>query len=95
MDEKNTEKKEKEPVIPTKELPCDRQQALRAIHLLEKGTKQAFLDGELSAKDTDAILGRTKEAKQYCEAGDANACAVVGDLMARLTQNVSERASEF
>lgn len=92
MDKKNTEKKEDGPVIPTKELPCDRQQALRAIRLLEKGTRQAFLDGELSVEDTDTILGEVKEAKADCEAGDVNACAVVADLMARLTKSVSEIA---
>jgi len=93
--EENLEKKEEGSIIAGEQRLCNREQALRAIHLLEKGTRQAFLDGELSTKDTDAILGQTKEAKQYCEAGDANACAVVGDLMDRLTQNVPERASEF
>jgi len=56
MEEKKLEEKEKGPVIAGEQRLCNREQALRAIHLLEKGTRQAFLDGELSTKDTDAII---------------------------------------
>ena len=92
MDDRNLQKKEKGPVIPAEERPCNREQALRTIRLLEKGGRQAFLDGEISVEDTKVMLGRVEEARESCEAGDINACLVLNELVAKLTESKSESA---
>lgn len=92
MQEKNPEKKQEEPVIPVEEVLCNREQVLRTMRLLEKGSQQAFLDGEISVEDTKRILDRVKEAKERCEAGDVNACLVLDELVAQLTESISESA---
>ena len=89
MEEKNLEKKEEGPVISAEEV-CNREQALRTIRLLEKGTRQAFLDGEVSVGDTEAILDRVKEAKERCMAGDVNACLVLDELVTGLMGRITE-----
>lgn len=90
MDDRNLQKKEEGPVIPAEERSCNREQAMRTIRLLEKGSRQAFLDGEISVEDTKAILDRAKEAKEHCEAGDVNACLVLDELVAQLTESISD-----
>ena len=88
MEEKNLEKKEEGPVISAEEV-CNREQALRTIRLLEKGTRQAFLDGEVSVEGTKAILDRVKEAKERCTAGDVNACLVLDELVTGLMGRIT------
>jgi len=90
MDDRNLQKKEEGPVIPAEERPCNREQALRTIRLLEKGSRQAFLDGEISVEDTKVMLDRVEEARERCEAGDVNACLVLDGLVAQLTESISE-----
>ena len=65
---------------------CDRQRVLRTLRVMEKGTKQAFLDDELGVEDTKVILDRVRQAREACEAGDQNACVVLDALMDELTK---------
>lgn len=65
---------------------CDRQQVLMTLRLMEKGTKQAFLDNELGVEDTKIILDRVRQAREACEAGSENACVVLDSLMDKLTK---------
>lgn len=76
MDEKDPKENEERMAIPTVNA-CSPKHALRTIRLLEKGARQAFLDGEVGLEDTKVILDRVKEAVQRCQAGDANACQVL------------------
>jgi len=84
MNDKNLEKEEQAPVIPTEEV-CDKEQALLTMRLLEKGTRQAFIDGELGVEETSAKLNQIKEAKKRCETGDVSACLVLNELLGGLT----------
>lgn len=92
MDNRNLQKEEEGPVIPGEEESCNREEALKTIRLLEKGSRQAFLDGEVSVEDTKRILDRVKEAKESCETGDVNACLVLDELVAQLTEGISQSA---
>ena len=92
MDDRNLQKKEEGPATPAEERPCNREQALRTIRLLEKGSRQAFLDGEISVEETEAMLNRVEEARERCEAGDVNACIVLNELVAKLTESKPESA---
>ncbi len=85
MEEKKLEKREEGQVIAANE-ECNKEEALRTMRLLEKGTRQAFLDGELSVEDTRTRLDQIEEAKERCEAGDVSACQVLGGLVAGLTR---------
>jgi len=80
MKDKNQEKQEEIPVIPSEEI-CDKEQALLTMRLLEKGTRQAFLDGELGVKETSAKLDQINQAKKRCQAGDVSACRVLSELL--------------
>ena len=92
MDNRNLQKGEEGPATPRAEQPCNKEQALRTIRLLEKGSRQAFLDGEISVEDTKVMLDRVEEARERCEAGDVNACLVLNELVAKLTESKSESA---
>ena len=65
---------------------CDRDRVLSTLGIVEKGAKQAFLDNELGVEETKTILDQIRQAKEACEAGDENACAVLDNLMSRLTR---------
>ncbi len=91
MEGKNLKENEARTLIPGEKV-CTREQALRTMCLLEKGTRQAFLDGEVNVEDTYEILGRVKEARERCEAGDVNACLVLNELVIRLTGDIRETA---
>ena len=84
-----TEKSREGPVAAMKGV-CDREHALRTMRLLERGTRQAFLDGELAIEDTKLILDQVKEAKERCEAGDVNACVALKELVVGLTEGREE-----
>jgi len=92
MDDRNLQKEEEGPVIPRAEQPCNKEQALRTIRLLEKGSRQAFLDGEISVEDTKVMLDRVEKAREHCEAGNVNACLVLNELVAKLTESKPESA---
>jgi len=83
------EKSREEPVAAMEDV-CDKEHALRTMRLLERGARQAFLDGELGIEDTKLILDRVKEAKQRCEAGDVNSCLVLNELVTGLTEGREE-----
>ncbi|MBA7711580.1 hypothetical protein ES703_120546 [subsurface metagenome] len=85
MEAKKLEKKEDGQVIAANE-ECDKEEALRTMRLLEKGTRQAFLDGELGVEDTKIRLDEIEEARKHCEAGDINACQVLDVLVVGLTR---------
>lgn len=85
MQEKNLEEKGEGQAIATKK-ECNKEEALRTIRLLEKGTRQAFLDGELGVEDTKGRLDQVEQAYKRCEAGDVDACEVLDGLMAGLTR---------
>jgi len=85
MQEKNLEEKQGGQVIAANK-ECDKEEALRTMRLLEKGTRQAFLDGELGVEDTKTRLDQIEEAKERCEAGDVSACQVLDVLVAGLTR---------
>lgn len=89
MNDKNLEKEEESPGIPTEDV-CDTEKALLTMSLLEKGTRQAFLDGELGVQETSASLDQIKEAKKRCEAGDVSACHILSELLGRLTAGQEE-----
>jgi hypothetical protein len=76
---------EEEPVIAANK-ECRNEEALRMMHLLDKGTRQAFLDNELGVEDTKLRLNKIEEARKRCEAGDINACQVLEGLVAGLTR---------
>ena len=65
---------------------CDRDRVLSTIGIVEKGAKQAFLDNELEIGETKRILDEIRQAKEACQAGDEDACAVLDGLMSRLTR---------
>ena len=65
---------------------CDRDRVLSTLGIVEKGAKQAFLDNELEIEETKTILDQIRQAKEACEAGDENACAVLDNLMSRITR---------
>ena len=88
------ETKEEGTIIPEETGRCNREQAMRTMRLLEKGVRQAFLDGEVTVGDTEAILDRVNKAKERCESGDVSACEVLADLTTELTQNRSETDSQ-
>lgn len=69
-----------EEVIAPKEEVCNTERVLRTMNLLERGARQAFLDGELSIEDTKDILGRVEEVKKRCEAGDIAVCSALGEV---------------
>ena len=69
---------------------CDKEHVLRTMRLLARGTRQAFLDGELAIEDAKLILDQVKEAKERCEAGDVNACVVLKELVVGLTEGREE-----
>lgn len=92
METKNLKKSEEEVTSPADEA-CNTAHALQTIRLLEKGARQAFLDGDVTVEDTKAILDRVKEAEQHCEAGDVSACLVLQELvkgLTGLTEGISE-----
>ena len=76
MEMKNLKKSEEEVTIPADEA-CNTAHALRTIRLLEKGARQAFLDGDVTVEDTKTILDRVKEANKRCETGNVNACLIL------------------
>ena len=65
---------------------CDPERVLRTLRLIEKGTKQAFLDGELTVEDTKTILEGIREAREACEGGDEDACLVLDGLTDKLVK---------
>lgn len=89
MEMKNLKKSEEELAIPADEA-CNTAHVLRTIRLLEKGARQAFLDGDVTVDNTKAILDRVKEAKQHCKAGDVNTCLILQELVKGLTEGISE-----
>lgn len=89
MQEKSLEKNRERPVA-TVEDECDKEHALRTMRLLERGTRHAFLDGELAIEDAKLILDQVKEAKEHCEAGDVNACVALKELVVGLTEGREE-----
>jgi len=89
MEEENFDREEQGQATPI-EGKCNKEQALLTMRLLEKGTRQGFLDGELGVEETQARLDSIREARERCEAGDVNACLVMSDLLAGLTQEPEE-----
>ena len=85
MQEKNLEEKEEGQVIAAKK-ECITEEALKTMRLLEKGTRLAFLDGELGVEDTKLRLDEIEKSRKRCEAGDINACQVLDELVAGLTR---------
>ena len=66
---------------------CDRRRVFSTLSLMEKGTKQAFLDNELGIEETKGILDEIRHAKEACQTGDENACIVLDSLMSKLTNS--------
>lgn len=64
---------------------CNGEQALQAMGLMERGARQAFLDGELGIEKTKQTLDRIKAARQACE-GDESACVVLHRLIDQMTE---------
>ncbi len=83
----NAEGKE---IAPDKIGGCRREWALRTIGFLETGARQAFLAGEVGVEDTKTILSQMKKAKESCQSGDVNACEVLAQLTADLSQESLE-----
>lgn len=66
---------------------CDPEQVEKALHIIEIGTKHAFLDDELGVEETKTILDRIQQAREACESGNQNACSALNDLMNELTRD--------
>ena len=66
---------------------CDPERIAMALDIIEKGTKQAFLNGELDIDETKSILDHIELAKEACESGDQNACSALKDLVNDLTKD--------
>lgn len=71
---------------------CRKGWALRTIGFLETGAREAFLAGKVGVEDTKAILEQTKKAKESCQSGDVNACEVLAQLTADLSQESLDEA---
>lgn len=65
---------------------CDPERVLRTLRVIEKGTRQAFLDDELGVEETKTILDRIREAKEACEGGDEDACIALDRLTDKLVK---------
>ena len=63
---------------------------MRTIGFLETGVRQAFLAGEVGVEDTQTILDQMKKARERCQSGDVDACQVLAQLTADLSQESSE-----
>jgi len=55
MEQKDQRNKEQMPAVAAEEV-CDTEQALLTMRLLERGTRQAFLDGELGVEEAKTRL---------------------------------------
>ena len=87
MEKQNMDRKEERSIAAAG--ACNKEQALRTIDIIEKGARHAFLDGDVSAEDTMAILDRVREAKERCTVGDANACQILTELVNALSEGRS------
>jgi hypothetical protein len=65
---------------------CNSEEALRLLHLLDRGTRESFLSGELGVQETADILARIKATKDACKAGDQSACVLLGQLIDKITE---------
>lgn len=88
----NADVKEEDTIAPDEIGGCDKERALRTIGFLETGVRQAFLVGEVGVEDTKAILDQMKKARERCQSGDVNACQVLAQLTADLSQESLEEA---
>jgi len=66
---------------------CIREDPLRTLRLIDKGTRQAFLDDELGIDDTKSILDQINVTRAACETGDESACVLLGNLVDKLTKS--------
>ena len=88
----NADGKDENIIAPDEIARCDRERALRTIGFLDTGVRQAFLAGEVGVEDTKTILDQMKKAKERCQSGDVNACQVLAQLTADLSQESLEEA---
>jgi hypothetical protein len=65
---------------------CSTESVLETIDMLDRGTRQKFLNGELEPDVTKHLLGVYQTAKEACEAGDNDACAVWDELSRNLSR---------
>jgi len=89
---RNAEGKGESVIAPDEIGGCNKERALRTIGFLDTGVRQAFLAGEVGVEDTKTILDQMKKARERCQSGDVNACQVLAQLTAGLSQESLEEA---
>lgn len=65
---------------------CNNEDVLRAMDLLEWGTRQGFLSRQLSLEETATRLRCIDEKREACEAGDLSACEALDQLVQEMIE---------